>query len=526
MNRLVFALTLLLNGAALAQQVPNPQPRNTVNDHGALLTASTATYPQGLWRLSFSPPDRPAPPQFYRPSNAACPLFGGDGDYGSEVKSADGKCWLAVFGAEGADIRQWGVAFDGVVESTISFNRAVTWAATKGETLILPAGTGNALVDGAAATIPNGKSLKIAGAGVDSSVIQVTGAIGLNLTYGGRASSIAFRDFALCDPTANTGKTAIRLSSPGIPKPADAAINELNHITIRGCAGLGGTQGFTTGVDVNQVSNVNFNGITVQGPMPLGGGFPLAGTTGVKITSTPPDISVSFNFHGANISYNNVGVSASANTQGVTISQSNFVVNNRSVVVPNASGTAEFTIQASAFECVVTCLSLDASIVNIYGNIFIMDVSNGVAMHFPTANDVLVSHNHIVQYFSNTGLVGIKIDAVGVGSMVGILRGNQFVGMDKGIQVVSAGDYALRILDNHYGGGTPIALGAGARILELSDSYIPFANVIPCGLVTLGARTRISDSTVNTWGAYVTVGGGSNLVGAICNGTGYSIYAK
>jgi hypothetical protein len=50
-----------------------------------------------------------APPQLYLASDNACKLNAGQGDGGSEVRSADGKCWL-IEQQISYDIRQWGLS--------------------------------------------------------------------------------------------------------------------------------------------------------------------------------------------------------------------------------------------------------------------------------------------------------------------------------------------------------------------------------------------------------------------------------
>jgi len=520
--RALLAALLLFGAPAQAQQVPNPQPRNTVANNAALLASSAGAYPQGVWRLDFAPA-RPAPPQFYRPSTTACPLNGGNGDDGAEVRSSDGKCWLAQFTAEGADLRQWGVAFDGVTDSAAAFSAAVSWAAADGATLRLPPGSGRALTSGAVATIPDGRTLKIVGAGPDSSVIQVNGAYGLDLTYGGRASSVSLEAFGLCDARQNAGTTGIRLSTSGISRPADSAINKLEDIAIRGCSGYAGTQGFTTGVDLNQVSNVNFNRVLIHGPFT--GVFPLAGVTGVRVTGDPVNVSVSYNFSGVNLSYLDAAIVAGPYTQGLTVAQSNFVINNHGVSVPSITGTAQVVISGSAFECVVTCISGAASMTNIYGNLLIMDVGNGIGIHFTAMNDALILNNQIVQYGSQTGLIGIKVDGLGGGGATSSIRGNSFIALESGINLAGAGAYNIRVNENSYSVTNPLVFGPGAQILEVSDTYVPFSNIAPCGFSGLNARAQVLDSNTATWGATIA-GGGANLVGGICNGANFTVYAK
>lgn len=49
-----------------------------------------------------------APTLLYIASSLPCSMNSGSGDGGAQVPSVDGKCWVATFPAEGADIREWG----------------------------------------------------------------------------------------------------------------------------------------------------------------------------------------------------------------------------------------------------------------------------------------------------------------------------------------------------------------------------------------------------------------------------------
>lgn len=54
---------------------------------------------------------------------------------------------------------------------------------------------------------------------------------------------------------------------------------------------------------------------------------------------------------------------------------------------------------------------------------------------------------------------------------------------------------------------------------------VAFAALAACGTGNKGALAEVTDSSTNVWGATVT-GGGANEVGAHCNGTNWTVYAK
>lgn len=83
---------------------------DTVQNNTDLLAAATSAYPLGVWRISYSgSPSAPtSPPLLYLPSASPCSLAAGAGDGGSQVRSADGLCWIAS-PQSFYDIRWWGL---------------------------------------------------------------------------------------------------------------------------------------------------------------------------------------------------------------------------------------------------------------------------------------------------------------------------------------------------------------------------------------------------------------------------------
>lgn len=100
-----------------------------VASNAALATAATTLYSSGLWRDDFSA-GLGAPPLWYTPSGSACSLNAGNGDNGSQVKSAEGKCWLAAFPSSGIDPRQFGAVNNGTTPDDTPLAASVAYAAS------------------------------------------------------------------------------------------------------------------------------------------------------------------------------------------------------------------------------------------------------------------------------------------------------------------------------------------------------------------------------------------------------------
>jgi hypothetical protein len=85
--------------------------------NAALTAASTAMYSSGVWRDTFGNGNG-ASPLYYLPSGSACSLKSGAGDNGAQVKSSDGKCWVAMFPSQARDPLQWGCGVTGTNDTT------------------------------------------------------------------------------------------------------------------------------------------------------------------------------------------------------------------------------------------------------------------------------------------------------------------------------------------------------------------------------------------------------------------------
>ena len=95
-NGVTYPLPLSGSGAAVTSVINN----------AALQALSTVATPT-VQRLSYATPgDSPA--LVSNASGSACSLNSGAGDNGSQVRSANGLCWIASFPTVGGDIRQWG----------------------------------------------------------------------------------------------------------------------------------------------------------------------------------------------------------------------------------------------------------------------------------------------------------------------------------------------------------------------------------------------------------------------------------
>lgn len=135
-------------------QTTNPPPdlAQHVSDNATLLTKRTTLFPQGVWRDDYASGNG-APPLFYEPSSSTCSLNSGAGDNGSQVPSADGKCWIAKFPNGLADIREFGALASPAVDNAPPIQAAINAASSFGLTVFIPAAAGQTSLNTNAATV-------------------------------------------------------------------------------------------------------------------------------------------------------------------------------------------------------------------------------------------------------------------------------------------------------------------------------------------------------------------------------------
>lgn len=91
--------------------------------NNTMLKKLPSTQYLAVWRLGFANIEDTYPMQ-YNSSNSTCSLASGNGDNGSQSKSADNKCWLAQFPPTGASPSEWGADRTGATDSAAAFQLA------------------------------------------------------------------------------------------------------------------------------------------------------------------------------------------------------------------------------------------------------------------------------------------------------------------------------------------------------------------------------------------------------------------
>src|SRR5260370_40041724 len=118
---LLWVLCLAVAGhAAFAQHqsIPLPAPVALNNAALQLLPAKGGNY---AIRRGFDAAGD-TPDLLYQASSSACSLNSGNGDNGSQVKAADGGCWLAMFPSSSVNVLWFGADPTGVADRAPAVN--------------------------------------------------------------------------------------------------------------------------------------------------------------------------------------------------------------------------------------------------------------------------------------------------------------------------------------------------------------------------------------------------------------------
>lgn len=298
-------------------------------------------------------------------------------------------------------------------------------------------------------TIPSTTAaVSIFGDGQDGTILTWAAGQGMAITYVGPFDSIHIHDLSFLTGTVGTAsQTALTLTmQPSDANAANSALSSIENITIRGSDGYSRTNFWSTGINVQAVSNINFTGMHFVGPSAIGGnGVILAGN------STTP--AVIFNFTDSYFETLNQGIVYGQYTQGVTVSQSNFTGGNYGVANSNAlPGLDQLIVMGSTFECVHGGIVLMTGVpnTNITGDLFIIP-SNAYGLYFTAGTSAWeVVGNSFVPDTAATTTTGIAVVA---STLTGTVLANNFLALTLGIQLATAAT-GVNVQSNAYSANT------------------------------------------------------------------------
>ncbi|MEI1276590.1 glycosyl hydrolase family 28-related protein [Klebsiella pneumoniae] len=373
----------------------------TVPTNAALQAVATTTT-STITRLGFYAAGD-APPLTYTASASACSLSSGNGDNGSQVKSADSKCWLANFPSGPEDVREWGAKGDGSTDNTTAMNAAHA----TGAVILYPAGTWNFT------TLNAFSSGGIVGLGRTGTRLNSTDTSSANLiVFNGSAYSPIFKDFALTAPVSSnlpvkTGGACLQLN----PTSGEIDYAHFDNVTIAYCPigidfvaaaywSINNSEflGYNAaGIQVANTNNTDTGDSVVQGSL-----FNTPGTAGVALLwKSSGGLKVIGNkLLGGNVGFGMQFNGASNTSDILLIGNSIENMTSQAISLARTSGTSNVSnivIVGNQMGVEPACLQTDASgFINeltYTGNVCNLSSSTGYGVQLTSITDFNISGN-------------------------------------------------------------------------------------------------------------------------------------
>ena len=358
----------------------------------------------------------------------------------------------------------WGADPTGTTDSTSAFNSALAASST----VRFPSGKFkfNSRI---LYTIPSGiKSLTLKGEGQDQTILQWPNAAGgIKVTYADYKSSVHIGDLSLTT-SISQGGSAIQLVNPTSEgNPSVGANSDIYRVTMRGDDGYALTDVWTIGLDIQNVSNVQIDSLSVLGPAST-----LYGTA-ISLVGLPGSTTYAVAFNISKSTFNNLvyGILYGSYVQGVTVDQTNFTGIQIGINVPN-SGTGNLTqlsvtnsqFNCSAFGVVESTLVGDTQLVN---NLFIIPTT-ATAVQLVEAN-FSFSHNFVWSAGASSN-AGLNVYNGAAGPMN--VADNTFTGLATGVTIGSGTIGSVH--DNQFiSNTTPIVNNSTATTIKDNLGYNP-----------------------------------------------------
>jgi hypothetical protein len=291
----------------------------------------------------------------------------------------------------------------------------------------------------------NPSSVTIQGVAPDSTTLKFNAPpYGISIAANGSYSGIHIRNLSVTTTASPPTGVAINLAQQQttITNPANSALSDITNVTTRGADGYLLTDGWSNGVNVGSVSNINFTNLTAIGPSLT--------SYGVILNGTATALGVVYNFQGCTFNYLGVGIYYAAYVQGVTVNQSNFSGDTDGIVVPSGqAGLDQLNVTNSQFNTYNNGILTESNVgaIMIANNFFLVhNSSNGITLtNYGLFSIVGNTFNPAVG--SPSATQGIVIDSWASSS--GVITGNGIQQMTNAINLGGASK-SVNVQSNAY----------------------------------------------------------------------------
>jgi hypothetical protein len=287
----------------------------------------------------------------------------------------------------------------------------------------------------AAFNLPGGIfSVSVIGAGQDATELVWPNLLGgLTFNYAGISSSVHIRDLTLSTGQPSGGNALLLNMATSVVNVGVAATSDIYRVTMRGSDGYRQTNYWSTGLAIQNVSQIQVDNLTVSGSSSQQGigtsiiGLPGSGTYAVLL-----DIAKS-NYFGLA-----TGLFYGSYVQGVTVDQTNFIFVTTGIgSAPGESGAlVELAVTDSQFNPGLVSGGVGINTgtfiggLMVIGNFFVIGGPNQFGIVVQQAGHHCVAFNQI-QGLNSTGSFGVVIGARTSGAP-GMVTHNDIYGFGSG----------------------------------------------------------------------------------------------
>jgi hypothetical protein len=397
---------------------------------------------------------------------------------------ATGKV-LADGGAVWLSIQAFGGTGDAVTDNTTPLNNALAALSGQGGSIYFPPGKYKFNSPISFNILAGVFSVTLFGAGQDATELTwPNSGGGLTFNYAGARSSVHLRDLTLTTGTTSGGNAVTLNLATSLSNPAVTAVSDFYRVTIRGSDGYAATNYWATGINVANVSNIQFDDVAIFGSSAAqGNGIALLG---LPASST---YAVQFNVAKSTFESLNAGIIYGSFVQGLTVDQTNFTACNNGIISPAAQGgvlaqlavtNSQFAPNAGGNGIATLTAIVETQIANC---LFIVLGANANGIN-------LAANNHFT-------ITGNEITAGNVSGTTGIIVGPSLTG---GYGTISGNDI--------FGFGTGMSFSSGSKNVSCRGNAVNAANVLTI-IVNAGTNMFIADNI-----GYNPVGPATISVGA------------
>jgi hypothetical protein len=342
-------------------------------------------------------------------------------------------------------VRDFGAAGDGLTNDTAAVQAAFA-AAANGDIVIFPAGR-YLLTAPISVTMPAGKAITIQGEGQDISVLHFPTGSGIAVTFSDQFCSIHVRDVSITTGRAGALDTAVFLKQTTTcnTNPACNPLSDFTNVTIRGDDGYGNQHFWGTGVNVVDVSVINFTNLGYFGSGKLGRGVILTGIDNYAPCGGAAAIGVVYNFYGCTFEIFDTAIVYGTYIQGVSVVSCNFTEGNIGIFAPQgALNLDQLSVTTSQFGELNNAILVQAKLnsTTFLGNLFIVgNNQNGIVLN---SDSSCVTGN----VFAGVG-AGNNNGLFVADSIQCIVTGNSFSDLSVGVALVPQAS-GVNIQSNSY----------------------------------------------------------------------------